>query len=98
MKLTRNEMCAFRPNKGACKGDSGGPLVCATDGGATLHGIVSRGSGELGCAGAASVFVDVFEFVDQILQHLSVFLQDEQIYINQHALGQLLRSFYSKYH
>ena len=47
-------------------------MVCATDGGATLHGIVSRGSGELGCAGAASVFVDVFEFVDQILQHLNM--------------------------
>ena len=62
-----HELCVQTPFKGPCNGDSGGPLVCATDGGATIHGIVSRGS-IMGCGQPEwpGIYVDVYQFIDQI--------------------------------
>ena len=56
-------------HKQGCFGDSGGPLVCGTDGGATIHGIVSGGLLK-SCLNVEnlSVFTDVFYFIDEIKQ------------------------------
>ena len=65
-----HELCVRTPFKGPCYGDSGGPLVCATDGGATIHGIVSRGGNSCADPEEHGIYVDVFQFIDQIELYL----------------------------
>ena len=69
--LHQFEICAANPYKDSCWGDSGGPLVCATDGGATLHGIVSWGGWRCADPDYPGVYVDVFRFMDQIKEYLN---------------------------
>ena len=70
--LPDHELCAYDRKRDACRGgrggrgDSGGPLVCSTEGGATLHGIVSRGQ-ECQLNGERyGVYVNVFYFKSDI--------------------------------
>ena len=60
-------LCGSDSSSGSCGGDSGGPLVCETDGGATLHGIVSANFDKY-CKGKKreGIYTDVFYFKNQI--------------------------------
>ena len=70
--ITEEKLCAWNEGTSGCMGDSGGPLVCATNGGATLHGIVHGGhpndSDPKFCLEEPNIYTDVFYFVDVIEQ------------------------------
>ena len=71
-RISEEKLCAWKDGTSGCMGDSGGPLVCATNGGATLHGIVHGGhpndSDPKFCLEEPNIYTDVFYFVDIIEQ------------------------------
>ena len=71
IELPDHELCAYDRARDACKGDSGGPLVCSTEGGATLHGLVSWGPLCHLDKERYGKYVNIFYFKEAIEYHIT---------------------------